>query len=97
MHCCPCACRRKGYRGGSGIQDRCKLAVVDDTENLLNTQISTLMSLRIKGGGCNRPAYIQKYDIRLIAIGNGTASRETDEFGASAQDVPPEKRPVSVV
>ena len=27
---------------------------------------------------------ISKYDIQLIAIGNGTASRETDEFVAEA-------------
>ncbi len=41
---------------------------------------------------------IAKHGIRLIAIGNGTASRETDSFiRACIADMPAQERPISVV
>lgn len=69
-----------------GFRTGCKIAVVDETgkfleykaifpfnsENEKNNAKNTLLSL------------IEKYKIELIAIGNGTASRETEAFVKSA-------------
>lgn len=83
-----------------GFRTGCKLAVIDDTGKYIehaniypnapqkNTEEASTILL----------TYCQKYDIRLIAIGNGTASRETDEFVKNViKNIPTEKRPVSVV
>lgn len=83
-----------------GFRSGCKVAVVDDTgkfiENItiyphepqkqLDSAISQVKKL------------IEQYSVRLIAIGNGTASRETDEFirGVIAS-LPDDKKPLSVI
>jgi len=62
----------------------CKLAVVDETGKLLATDVCyptpphnrTDEAERIVGG------LIDRFGITLIAIGNGTASRETEQFAA---------------
>ncbi|GGA40100.1 Tex family protein [Psychrobacillus lasiicapitis] len=60
----------------------CKLAVVDDTGKLL--EVSAIYphapKMDIEGSKKKVLSYLKKYPISLIAIGNGTASRETEQF-----------------
>ncbi|TQR06822.1 Tex family protein [Psychrobacillus soli] len=60
----------------------CKLAVVDDTGKLL--EVSAIYphapKMDVEGSKKKVLSYIKKYPITLIAIGNGTASRETEQF-----------------
>ena len=60
----------------------CKLAVVDDTGKLL--EVSAIYphapKMDVEGSKKKVLSYIEKYPISLIAIGNGTASRETEQF-----------------
>ena len=60
----------------------CKLAVVDDTGKLL--EVSAIYphapKMDVEGSKKKVLAYLKKYPISLIAIGNGTASRETEQF-----------------
>jgi uncharacterized protein len=60
----------------------CKLAVVDDTGKLLDIDViyPTKPSERIEEAKDKVNALLSKYPINLIAIGNGTASRETEDF-----------------
>jgi uncharacterized protein len=83
-----------------GFRTGCKIAVVDDTGKFIeNTTIYPHEPQKqIEDAQEKVVKYILKYDIRLIAIGNGTASRETDDFIKSVlKDLPAEKRPLSVV
>lgn len=67
-----------------GFRTGCKIAVVDGTGKFLtNTTIyPTPPQNDTEGAGKVLLALIQKYKVELIAIGNGTASRETDAFVA---------------
>ena len=67
-----------------GFRTGCKLAVVDGTGKfLINTTIyPTPPQNDTEGAGKVLLGLIQKYNVELIAIGNGTASRETDAFVA---------------
>jgi len=67
-----------------GFRTGCKLAVVDGTGKFLfNTTIyPTPPQNDTDGAGKVLLGLIQKYKVELIAIGNGTASRETDAFVA---------------
>ncbi|WP_391204787.1 Tex family protein [Psychrobacillus sp. L4] len=60
----------------------CKLAVVDDTGKLL--EVSAIYphapKMDVEGSKKKVLSYLEKYPISLIAIGNGTASRETEQF-----------------
>ena len=60
----------------------CKLAVVDDTGKLL--EVSAIYphapKMDIEGSKKKVLAYLKNYPISLVAIGNGTASRETEQF-----------------
>lgn len=83
-----------------GFRTGCKLAVIDDTGKFV--EHATIYPNPPQKNSDEASAvilsYCQKYDIRLIAIGNGTASRETDEFVKGViKNIPTEKRPVSVV
>lgn len=83
-----------------GFRTGCKVAVVDDTGKFIeNTTIYPHEPQKQTEDAMEKVAkYILKYDIKLIAIGNGTASRETDDFIKSVlKELPVEKRPVSVV
>lgn len=83
-----------------GFRTGCKVAVVDDTGKFIeNTTIYPHEPQKqVDEAKEEILKYIQKYNIRLIAIGNGTAGRETDVFVKSViKDLPPENRPVSVV
>lgn len=63
-----------GYRNGV------KCAVVDDTGKLLDTVIVYLHQENQMLATLGR--LIKQYGVKLIAIGNGTASRETDKIAA---------------
>ncbi len=65
-----------------GFRTGCKVAVVDGTGKFLtNTTIyPTAPQNDIDGAGKVLLGLITKYQVELIAIGNGTASRETDAF-----------------
>ena len=65
-----------------GFRTGCKLAVVDETGKFLAT--STIYPTPPRND-CESAAtrvmeFINQYNVELIAIGNGTASRETDVF-----------------
>jgi uncharacterized protein len=68
-----------------GFRTGCKIAVVDGTGKFLaNTTIyPTPPKSDLEGAAKTLLALIAKYDAKLIAIGNGTASRETETFVAS--------------
>ena len=65
-----------------GVRTCCKVAVVDETGKFVsNTTIyPTAPKNDIKSAGETLVKLVAKYDVKLIAIGNGTASRETDAF-----------------
>lgn len=60
----------------------CKLAVVDDTGKVLAIDViyPTPPKLDIEGSKKKVKALIDAHNIEMIAIGNGTASRETEQF-----------------
>lgn len=60
----------------------CKLAVVDDTGKLLSVSVIYPTPPQNKVDAAKRQVHqlITQYGIGLIAIGNGTASRETEAF-----------------
>lgn len=62
----------------------CKLAVVDDTGKLLEVAVTypTPPNNRKHEAAVKFHELIDKYGIELIVIGNGTASRETEQFVA---------------
>ena len=63
-----------------GIRTGCKIAVVDDTGKFLGHDVIYPFQPKNDVAGAERTlkALIAKYNVRAIAIGNGTASRETD-------------------
>ncbi len=65
-----------GYRTG------CKVAVVDPTGRVLDTGVIYPTHSKAKAEESARilKGMIQKYGVQVIAIGNGTASRETEQF-----------------
>ncbi len=67
-----------------GFRTGCKLAVVDGTGKFLaNTTIyPTPPRSDLDGAARMLLEFIARYDVKLIAIGNGTASRETETFVA---------------
>lgn len=75
-----------GYRTG------CKIAVVDGTGKVLDTgvaYITTGEQRKIEQGKVLIKGLIQKHGVSIIAIGNGTASRESEAFVAELiKDIP---------
>lgn len=67
-----------------GIRTGVKVAVVDRTGKVMDTETVYPHQPRNDWDGSLKTLYrlVQKYDIELIAIGNGTASRETDRLAA---------------
>jgi uncharacterized protein len=79
-----------GYRTG------CKLAVVSNTGALVATGIVYLH--QEDRARRELAAVIQQHNVELVAVGNGTASRETDKLAKDAvRDLPAEKRPAVVM
>jgi uncharacterized protein len=60
----------------------CKIAVVDDTGKKLDKTVvfPTPPQNKVEEAKAILKALIAKYEVDLIAIGNGTASRETEKF-----------------
>lgn len=67
-----------GYRTG------CKVAVVDETGRVLDTSViyPTHSEAKIIQSKNVLKQLIKKYNVQIIAIGNGTASKETEIFTA---------------
>lgn len=65
-----------GYRTG------CKVAVVDETGKVLDTGViyPTHSETKVREAKQTVLRFIKKYGVTLIAIGNGTASKETEIF-----------------
>ena len=83
-----------GYRTG------CKLAVVDGTGKVLDTgvaYITTGEQRKIEQGKVLVKNLIQKHGVSIIAIGNGTASRESEAFVAELIKEIPQKVAYMVV
>ncbi|WP_269464939.1 Tex family protein [Desulfotruncus alcoholivorax] len=62
----------------------CKWAVVDETGKLLETGVvyPTPPQKKVKEAKAEFDRLVDKYGVQVIAIGNGTASRETEQFVA---------------
>ncbi|MBP1996108.1 Tex family protein [Paenibacillus eucommiae] len=60
----------------------CKLAVVDDTGKMLEIAVTypTPPNNKVAEAKAKIKQLISKYEVQLIVIGNGTASRETEQF-----------------
>lgn len=60
----------------------CKLAVVDETGKMLEVAVTypTAPNHKVAEAEKTIVALIEQYNIELIVIGNGTASRETEQF-----------------
>lgn len=69
-----------------GFRTGCKVAVVDGTGKFLaNTTIyPTPPHHDVEGATKTLAEWVSRFDVRLIAIGNGTASRETNAFVTAA-------------
>ena len=67
-----------GYRTG------CKVAVVDATGRVLDTNViyPTHSEAKIREAEETAERLIRRHGVTVIAIGNGTASRETEQFAA---------------
>lgn len=81
-----------------GFRTGCKVAVLSETGKFLEYQaIFPYQSAAQRTQAANTlKSLIQKYNIELIAIGNGTASRETDEFVAEVlQGI--DRKPIKVI
>lgn len=65
-----------GYRNG------CKTAVIDGTGKVLATAViyPTKPFSKVEEAKAKLKPLIEKFGVELIAIGNGTASRETEQF-----------------
>lgn len=67
-----------------GFRTGCKVAVVDPTGNVLETTTiyPTAPQFQVEKSTESVIRLIKRFDISLIVIGNGTASRETEQFVA---------------
>ena len=65
-----------------GLRTGCKLAVIDDTGKFLAHDVIYLHRSEREAEAASKvlESLLQRHNVRAIAIGNGTASRETDAF-----------------
>ncbi|MGQ0529662.1 MAG: Tex family protein [Panacagrimonas sp.] len=82
-----------------GIRTGVKIAVVDITGKLLETATVYPFQPRndLRGAQAEIARLIRQHGVELIAIGNGTASRETEKLVAEILPAQPEPRPRSGV
>jgi uncharacterized protein len=84
-----------------GIRTGCKAAVVDATGKVLATETIYPFQPKndIRGSEATIVRLIKTYGVELVAIGNGTASRETDRLVADALKLLPNdvKAPTKVI
>jgi len=65
-----------------GLRTGCKLAVIDETGKFLAHDVIYLRrsEAEVSAAAQKLESLVQQYNVRAIAIGNGTASREADAF-----------------
>jgi uncharacterized protein len=82
-----------------GIRTGVKLAAIDATGKLLETGTVYPFQPRndVRGAQMELARLIKAHGIELVAIGNGTASRETEKLVADLLPLLPEPRPRKVV
>ena len=83
-----------------GIRTGVKVAVVDGTGKVVDTTTIYPFPPRndVAGAQAELAALIARHKVELIAIGNGTASRETDRLVADLLGrLPADRRPIKVV
>jgi len=83
-----------------GIRTGCKIAVIDATGKVLAT--STIYPFQprndLRGAQAELAMLIRKHGVELIAIGNGTASRETEKLVADLlAQLPAGPKPTKVI
>jgi protein Tex len=81
-----------------GFRTGCKVAILSETGKFLEYQaiFPHTGDNKRKEAASTVKMFIEKYQVKLIAIGNGTASRETDEFVAEVLKTLPQK-PIKVI
>ena len=80
-----------------GLRTGVKVAVVDNTGKLLDTTTIYPHTGREAEAQVAIFSLIRKYNVELIAIGNGTASRETERFAKEVIKEIKENKPQTVV
>jgi uncharacterized protein len=82
-----------------GIRTGVKVAVVDGTGKLLaaTTVYPYPPKNDVRGTQAELASLIRKHDVELIAIGNGTGSRETEKLVADMLSALPAPKPVKVI
>ena len=82
-----------------GIRTGVKVAVIDGTGKLLETSTVYPFQPRndIRGAQAELMRLVTRHQVELIAIGNGTASRETDRLAAELIAALPGHKPTKVV
>lgn len=79
-----------------GLRTGCKVAVLNETGKFMEYQTIFPYTGQPTQAATVLKTLIKKYQIELIAIGNGTASRETDEFvGDVIKSL--ERKPIKVI
>ncbi len=83
-----------------GFRTGCKIVILDETGKFITNDTIYILDTGNKNIYIDKILkLIEKYKIELIAIGNGTASRETDEFIAEAIEKLPKdiQRPHKII
>lgn len=82
-----------------GIRTGCKLAVIDATGKVLATDTIYPFQPKndLRGAQAAIAAAIGQYGVKLIAIGNGTASRETEKLVADLLGLMSGDKPIKVI
>ena len=82
-----------------GIRTGVKVAVVDATGKLLETATVYPFQPRndLRGAQAELARLIRAHGVALVAIGNGTASRETEKLAAEVIDALPAPKPLKAV
>jgi len=83
-----------------GFRTGCKVVALDSTGKFLEyrTVFPHEPHKKVAEAGRDIREMVENHGVVLIAIGNGTASRETDDFISDAvEKIPDDRRPVSVV
>jgi len=79
-----------------GLRTGCKVAVLNETGKFMEYQTIFPHTGKPTQAATTVKSLIEKYQIELIAIGNGTASRETDEFVGDVIKTL-DRKPISVI
>jgi uncharacterized protein len=82
-----------------GIRTGVKVAVIDPTGKVLETETVYPFQPKndLRGAQVTLARLIGKHGVKLISIGNGTASRETEKMVADILAVLPGEKPVKVI